>query len=307
MSSTSRQKNTVIIIAGPTAVGKTALAISLAQHFNTSIISADSRQCFSELNIGVAKPGKEELAAVNHYFINSHSIHHKVDAVLFENYALDAANKIFETNPVAIMVGGTGMYIRAFCEGLDAIPAVNEAIQAIVRKDYEANGLQWLQETVAVEDPDYFVTGETQNPQRLTRALEVKRSTGKSIRSFQKKQPVARQFNIIKIGLELPRQELNERIHKRVENMIDEGLLNEVKQLLPFHQLNALQTVGYKEIFDHLNGLCSLEAAVEFIKTNTRQYAKRQMTWFKKDKAIQWFSPLEYVKILKTLMEQIAS
>jgi len=298
------QPNTVIVIAGPTAVGKTAMAIKLARHFNTSIISADSRQCFTELNIGVAKPSADDLQSVHHFFINSHSIHDKTDAALFETYALQAANKIFETKPVAIMTGGTGMYIKAFCEGLDAIPAVDENIQSAVRKSYEENGLQWLQDAVATEDPEYFATGETQNPQRLMRALEIKRSTGKSIRSFQQKQPVSRPFNIIKIGLELPRPELNNRIHQRVDMMMQEGLLNEVKQLLPFQQLNALQTVGYKEIFDHLNGLCSLEAAVEFIKTNTRQYAKRQMTWFKKDSSIKWFSPSDYMDILVWLDNQ---
>lgn len=305
-SQKTSNQNTVILIAGPTAVGKTAMAIAIAKHFNTSIISADSRQCFKEMSIGTAKPSAAELAAVHHYFINSHSIQEKTDAALFENYALAAADTIFKTNNVAVMVGGTGMYIRAFCEGLDAIPTINETVQSEVRNSYEANGLEWLQDTVAAEDPEYFASGETQNPQRLTRALEVKRSTGKSIRSFQNKQPVTRPFNIIKIGLELPRPELNNRIHQRVDAMLKDGLLNEVKQLLPYQQLNALQTVGYKEIFDHLNGLCSLEAATEFIKTNTRQYAKRQMTWFKKDAAFKWFSPFDADKVQANIYEQMA-
>ncbi len=299
-------QNTVIIIAGPTAVGKTAMAIAISKHFNTSIISADSRQCFKEMSIGTAKPSEEELAAVPHYFINSHSIEEKTDAALFENYALDAVNAIFKINPVAVMVGGTGMYIRAFCEGLDAIPAINETVQSEVRNSYEVNGLEWLQNTVAAEDPEYFASGETQNPQRLTRALEVKRSTGNSIRFFQNRQPVTRPFNIIKIGLELPRPELNNRIYQRVDTMLKGGLVNEVKRLLPYQQLNALQTVGYKEIFDHLNGISSLEAATEFIKTNTRQYAKRQMTWFKKDAAFQWFSPFDGDKVLAYISGQVA-
>ncbi len=298
--------NTVVLIAGPTAVGKTALAIALAKHFNTSIISADSRQCFNEMSIGTAKPSEAELASVRHYFINSHSIQEKTDAALFAHYALTGIDTIFKTNPVAVMVGGTGMYIRAFCEGLDAIPPIAETVQTEVRNSYEANGVEWLQNAVAAEDPEYFASGETQNPQRLTRALEVKRSTGKSIRSFQNKQSVTRPFNIIKIGLELPRPELNNRIHQRVDMMLKDGLMNEVKQLLCYQHLNALQTVGYKEIFDHLNGLSSLEAATEFIKTNTRQYAKRQMTWFKKDTAIQWFSPFEADKVLAYILEQMA-
>ena len=306
LSQNTSNHNTVILITGPTAVGKTAMAIALAKHFNTSIISADSRQCFKEMSIGTAKPSEAELATVPHYFINSHSIHEKTDAALFENNALAAVYSIFKTNPIAVMVGGTGMYIRAFCEGLDAIPEIDITVQTEVRNSYEANGVEWLQNAVAAEDPEYFASGETQNPQRLTRALEVKRSTGKSIRSFQNKQAVTRPFNIIKIGLELPRPELNNRIHYRVDTMLKDGLLNEVKQLLPYQHLNALQTVGYKEIFDHLNGLCSLEAATEFIKTNTRQYAKRQMTWFKKDTATQWFSPLKANKVLAYINEQIA-
>ncbi|MES2774574.1 MAG: tRNA (adenosine(37)-N6)-dimethylallyltransferase MiaA [Bacteroidota bacterium] len=306
MSSTFNSNKTIILIAGPTAVGKTAIALALAKHFNTAIISADSRQCFREMSIGTAKPSPAELSSVYHYFINSHSIHDKVDAALFENYALAAANSILADNPVAVMVGGTGMYLRAFCEGLDAIPAIDEAIQKTVRDSYETHGLQWLQDAVAKEDPEYFATGETQNPQRLTRALEVKRSTGKSIRSFQSKEPMVRPFNIIKIGLELPRPELNERIHHRVDIMMHEGLLNEVKQLVSYRHLNALQTVGYKEIFEHLDGICSLEAAIEFVKTNTRQYAKRQMTWFKKDPAIKWFSPFD-IEEIQVLLEGILS
>ncbi len=297
--------NTIVLIAGPTAVGKTAMAIAIAKHFKTSIISADSRQCFKEMSIGTAKPSEKELAAVPHYFINSHTIVEKTDVAVFENYALAAANTILQTNPIAVMVGGTGMYIRAFCNGLDAIPAIDETVQTEVRKNYEVNGLEWLQKTVAAEDPEYFNSGETQNPQRLTRALEVKRSTGKSIRSFQNKQAVIRSFKIIKIGLELPRPELNKRIHQRVDTMLTDGLLNEVKQLLPYQHLNALQTVGYKEIFDHLNDLCSVEAAIEFIKTNTRQYAKRQMTWFKKDEDFKWFSPFEADKVLVYIAEQM--
>ena len=293
--------NTVIIVAGPTAVGKTTLAIALAQQFDTSIISADSRQCFKELDIGVAKPSPQELASAHHYFIGSHSIHDKVDASIYEKYALKAAAEIFESRTTAIMVGGTGMYIKAFCQGLDNIPAIETAIQDMVRNGYEENGLAWLQSEVAANDPDYFAHGEIQNPQRMMRALEVKLGTGNSIRSYQNKQPALRPFNIMKIGLELPRPELNDRIHQRVDVMMKDGLLDEVGSLLPYQNLNALQTVGYKEIIDHFNGGSSLQTAIELIKTNTRQYAKRQMTWFKKDKDFQWFGPQQRESILKHL------
>lgn len=283
------QQPTVIIIVGPTAVGKTAFAISLAQHFNTSIISADSRQCYKELSIGVAKPTAMELAAAKHYFIGSHSIHEEVNAGVFEKYALDAAAQIFKTNSTAVMVGGTGLYIKSFCEGIDAMPAISPDLRDRITQDYEKNGLGWLQQQVAAKDPKYWEsTHEKNNPQRLMRALEIVLSTGVSITSFQTDQKITRPFNIIKIGLSMPRELLNERINSRVDAMMQEGLLQEVTSLLPHANSNALQTVGYKEIFAHLRGEISLEQAAMQIKQNTRQYAKRQMTWFKKDTEVNW-------------------
>lgn len=283
------QQPTVIIIVGPTAVGKTAFAIELANHFNTSIISADSRQCYKELTIGVAKPTAIELAAAKHYFIGSHSIHEEVNAGVFEKYALDAAAQIFKTNSTAVMVGGTGLYIKSFCEGIDAMPSISPDVRDRITQDYEKNGLSWLQQQVAAKDPKYWEsTHEKNNPQRLMRALEIVLSTGVSITSFQTSQKVARPFNIIKIGLSMPREILNERINSRVDAMMQEGLLQEVTGLLPHANSNALQTVGYKEIFAHLRGEISLEQAAMQIKQNTRQYAKRQMTWFKKDTAVNW-------------------
>jgi len=284
-------KNTCIIIVGPTAVGKTALAIQLAQQYGTSIISCDSRQCFRELNIGVAKPSAEELAAVPHYFINSHSIQDTVNAATFETFALDAIKTIFSAHNIAVMVGGTGLYVKAFCEGLDEVPPTDAAIREEIIHSYEHNGIAWLQQRIEQEDDFFFRSGEIQNPQRMMRALEVKRSTGKSILDFYSPVKKQRDFNIITIGLELPRQVLTERINQRVEVMMKCGLLEEVRSLVPYQQLNALQTVGYKELFAYLNGNCTLEAAVEAIKINTRQYAKRQMTWFKKDNSIQWCEP----------------
>jgi tRNA dimethylallyltransferase len=281
---------TIIIITGPTASGKTSMALQLARKYNTEIISADSRQCFREMNIGVAKPSSVELASVKHYFINSHSIHEDVNAATFEQYALNAASEIFKHNDVGIMAGGTGLYIKAFCEGLDDIPAVPADLRAEIIHQYEQKGLQWLQEELKVRDPLYYSDGEIQNPQRIMRALEVKLATGKSIKEFQKKGKVRRDFNIVKYGIEISKEQLHSNINLRVDKMMEDGLLEEVRSLLPYRHLNALQTVGYAEIFDYLDGKITLEEAVERIKINTRQYAKRQMTWFRKDKEIQWFS-----------------
>ena len=283
------QQPTVIIIVGPTAVGKTSLAIEIANHFNTDIISADSRQCYQELSIGVAKPTATELVAAKHYFIGSHSINEEVNAGVFEKYALDAAAQIFKTNTVAVMVGGTGLYIKSFCEGIDAMPNVDPALRNSIIADYEKMGLAWLQEQVANSDPEYFAqTHEKNNPQRLMRALEMVLATGKSITHFQSAQKITRPFNIVKIGLSMPREILNARINSRVDAMMEEGLLQEVTSLLPSAHVNALQTVGYQEIFAHLRGDISLQDAVVQIKQHTRQYAKRQMTWFKKDAAVNW-------------------
>ena len=287
-------KKTCIIIAGPTAIGKTSIAIEIAKHFSTKIISADSRQCYKELNIGVAKPSAEELAAVHHYFINSHSVNDNLSVADFEKYALNATTEIFTTNDIAVVVGGTGLYIKAFCEGLDEIPATEINTRNVIVADYNNNGIEWLQQQIKKNDPDYYVQGEMQNPQRMMRALEVKLSTGKSITLFQSKQKKIRDFNIIKICLQLPREDLYQRINKRVDDMMSVGLAEEVKGLIPFKHLNALQTVGYRELFDYFSAAnmpVSLERTVELIKQNTRHYAKRQMTWFKKVEEMQFCDP----------------
>lgn len=294
---------TVIVIAGPTAVGKTAVAIQLAKHFNTEIISADSRQCFKELKIGVARPSDEELLQVKHHFIASHSIHEEVTAVTFEQYALQKVRELFKQNDVVIIVGGTGLYIKAFCEGLDIIPEIDPAIRQNIITTYEEKGIAWLQEQLKEKDPAFAAAGEMQNPQRMMRALEVMGSTGQSILSFRKGEKAQRDFTIIKIGLQLPKEELHRNIHTRVDQMMQAGLLDEVKQLLSYRHLNALQTVGYAELFDYLNGNLALEEAVERIKINTRQYAKRQMTWFRKDKEIQWFEQGDLDEMKKWLDE----
>ena len=280
--------NTVYIIVGPTAVGKTSFAISLAQHLQTEIISADARQCYAELNIGVARPSLEELSQVPHHFIASHSVNDTVNAQVFENDALAKADELFKTHHSVVMVGGTGLYIKAFCEGLDLIPAIDPAIREDIIKQYEKLGLRWLQKEVSVKDPMYWAKGEQQNPQRLMRALEVMLGTGASIVSFQIKNKITRPFNIVKVGLELPREQLYEKINQRVLTMVDNGLEQEVRNLAPHFHLNALQTVGYSEWMPYFEGEIMKEKVIENIQQNTRHYAKRQMTWFKKDPEIIW-------------------
>jgi tRNA dimethylallyltransferase len=285
------QTPTVIIIAGPTAVGKTAAAIRLARHLQTSIISADSRQCYRELNIGVAKPSPAELEAVPHYFINSHSVADEISAATFEHLALQWTAEVFRQSPNVVMVGGTGLYIRAFTDGLDTIPAVDQSIRSHIRLHYEEHGLPWLQTEIEKYDPAFYAAGEILNPQRIMRALEVRLSTGQSILSFQSREPRQRPFRIITIGLQLSREQLNQRIDTRVDDMMEAGLLAEVKGLLPYRSQNALQTVGYKELFHYLDGKTTIEVAVAAIKTNTRHYAKRQLTWFHRDLSVRWTDP----------------
>ena len=280
---------TVYIIVGPTAVGKTTFAISLAQALHTEIISADARQCYKEMNIGVARPSNTELETVPHHFIASHSIQDTVNASVFEQYALDKVAELFKTKDTVVMVGGTGLYIKAFCEGLDMIPPIAPEVREGIINQYEKLGLRWLQKEVSVKDPIYWEKGEQQNPQRLMRALEVKLGTGESIVSFQNKPKIIRPFNIVKIGLEMPRDLLYDRINQRVSNMVEAGLENEVKTLIPYLYLNALQTVGYSEWEPFFNNEVSKERVIELIQQNTRHYAKRQMTWFKKDPEINWY------------------
>jgi len=297
--------NTVIVIAGPTASGKTALAIQVAQAFGTSIISADSRQCYREISIGTAKPSAEELRAVPHYFINSHSITEEVNAGRYEKLALQYAQEIFAQRPVAVMCGGTGLYIRAFCEGIDEMPPVSPAVRDSINRQYEKEGLVWLQQQLQQRDPAFYAVAETQNPQRLIRALEVLESTGRSITSFRTARRARRDFRIIKIGITLPKELLHRNIHTRVDQMMAAGLPEEVQRVLPYRSHNALQTVGYQEIFDYLDGKTTLEEAVTLIKTHTRQYAKRQLTWFRKDKEIQWFDARETGAVLEYLGREL--
>lgn len=298
--------HTAILIVGPTAVGKTAAAIALAQLFQTEILSADSRQCYREMNIGVARPSIEELATIPHHFIASHSIHEEVNAGVYETYALEKAATIFKKHTTLLLTGGTGLYIKAFCEGIDEMPEIDPSIRKQLNHLYETNGLTWLQHEVATRDPLFWQMAEQQNPHRLLRALEILEGTGTSITNFRMGKKVERPFRIIKVGLEMERAVLNTRINLRVEQMMQQGLLNEVKELLPYKHLNALQTVGYQELFDHIDGKISYDRAVELIKQHTRQYAKRQMTWFKKDSSIHWVNAAvdPVLQIQKILLEQ---
>ncbi|HEX2608859.1 MAG TPA: tRNA (adenosine(37)-N6)-dimethylallyltransferase MiaA [Flavisolibacter sp.] len=295
---------TIIVIAGPTAVGKTAVAINLAKALNTCIISADSRQCYRELNIGVARPAPEELQEVKHYFIASHSIQEEVNAAVFETYALDVVGQLWQQHDTVVLTGGTGLYIKAFCEGLDIIPAITESTRQSIRAQYLAEGLSWLRRAVELADPLFFEKGENQNPHRLMRALEVVRETGQSILSYRKGGAVRRPFKILKIALELPRPELYERIDRRVGLMIEKGLEAEARSLIPFHSCSALQTVGYREWFEHFEGKISREEAISQIARHTRQYAKRQLTWFHRDSGYNWFEP-DTGKVLAFIRESL--
>ncbi|MFL2570818.1 MAG: tRNA (adenosine(37)-N6)-dimethylallyltransferase MiaA [Parvicellaceae bacterium] len=278
----------LIVIVGPTAIGKTSLAIGLANKLACEIISADSRQFYREIAIGTAKPSENELNAAPHHFIDNLSIHDEYSAGQFEIDALKCLETLFLKSNYAIVVGGSGMYINAICKGIDLIPSSKE-IRGALNLEYKTNGIKPLQDELKLLDPEHFNNMDTQNPQRLIRALEVCRFSGKSYSSFRNNKDKKRSFNIIKIGLFNEREILHERINLRVDQMIHDGLLNEIKENRNNSKLNALNTVGYKELFNYLNKQTSLNDAIEEIKRNTRKFAKRQMTWFKKDKEINWF------------------
>lgn len=280
------------------------MAIRVAEYFQTAIISADSRQCYRELNIGVARPSEVELATVPHYFIASHSVQDNLSAADFAQYILAQLKQLFQQHKVVVMAGGTGLYIKALCEGLDEIPPVPQSIRDAITKRFEQEGIGWMQDELAKRDPAFWAIAEQQNPRRLQRALEVLEATGQSIISFQKGSQATHDFNIVYIGIELPREVLYERINQRVDAMIQAGLLQEVQAVQLYANLPALQTVGYTELFDYLEGKWTLDFAVEKIKQHTRNYAKRQMTWFKKDMKYKWFSPDGVEAVLAYLSEK---
>ncbi|MCS6821293.1 MAG: tRNA (adenosine(37)-N6)-dimethylallyltransferase MiaA [Microscillaceae bacterium] len=289
-------KPLLLAIVGATASGKTAWAIRIAQKLQTEILSADSRQFFREMTIGTAKPTTQELAQVPHHFINSHSITQNYNAGQYEIEALACLEKLFQTYSVVVLVGGSGLYIKALCEGIDEMPAVLPEVRAELNQIYQTRGLSTLLQWLKEKDEVYYQQVDKANPQRVIRALEVCLSTQQPYSQFRKKHPKERFFEVQKIAINLPRKVLYDRINQRVESMIKQGLLDEVKSLLPYRNHNALQTVGYQEVFNYLDGKISWNECIETIKQNTRHYAKRQLTWFRKDTTIQWLTPDELEK-----------
>ena len=287
----------LVVIAGPTGVGKTALAINLAKHFSTKILSADSRQFYKEMSIGTAKPTKTELAEAEHLFIDSLSIHDNYSIGDFERDAIKALDELFKDHQVVFLVGGSGLYINAVLYGVDEFENVSEATKEKVRQQYEEKGLAWLQEQIQTLDSEYYNTVDINNPQRLQRALEVCVETGKPYSSFLSQNKKQRPFEAIKILVNTDREKLYERINKRVDNMISEGLVEEAKALYPNKNLNALNTVGYKELFSHFLEEMDLPAAIDLIKQKTRNYAKRQLTWFNNQDTYETFGPYDAEKI----------
>lgn len=284
---------TLIVIAGPTASGKTAFSIELAKALGTVILSADSRQFYKEMSIGTAAPTEEELSQVKHYFVHHISIEDKYDVADYERDALQLLGKLFKTHNTVVMTGGSGLFIDAVCKGIDAMPDVHPDIREKVQQLYDEGGLKALQDEVQRLDPDYFTIVDQQNPRRLQRALEVCYQTGQPFSTFRSGNTVQRDFDIKKYALHWNRQQLIERIDKRVDLMMEQGLLEEAKTLYPKRHLNALNTVGYKELFAYFDGDYTLKEAIEQIKIHTRQYAKRQMTWLRRDSGYQWITPDE--------------
>lgn len=297
---------TLIVIAGPTASGKTTYAIKLAKAFETVILSADSRQFYKEMSIGTAAPTKEELCQAKHYFVHHISIVDKYDVADYEHEALQLLDELFKTNDQIILTGGSGLFIDAVCNGIDAIPNVEKEIRDKVQQLYDNGGLKALQDEVMRLDPEYFALVDRQNPRRLQRALEVCYQTGKPFSAFRVGCAVKRDFEIKKYALLWDRQSLIMRINRRVDQMMEQGLLEEAQALFPYRQLNALNTVGYKELFDYFDGQCTLAEAVELIKVHTRQYAKRQMTWLRKDNSYQWIIPEDFDNTVSALLKEFA-
>jgi tRNA dimethylallyltransferase len=292
---------TLIIIAGPTAAGKTALAIQIAKHFKTEIISADSRQFYREMNIGTAKPSKEELEVILHHLIDSHSILDSFSVGDFEKEVINLLEKLFKSLDQVVLVGGSGLFINSICNGFDELPVATNEIRAGLNKLLTEKGIDHLQEKLKKADPQYYAEVDINNPQRLIRALEVFESTGYPFSTYRTKTPKKRNFNIIKLGINPTREKLYEQINLRVDQMVERGLFEEVKGLVEYRQLNTLNTVGYSELFEYIDGKLSKEEAIDKIKQNTRRFAKRQLTWFKKSEDMNWFEANELNAILDFL------
>lgn len=299
-------QNYLILVVGPTAVGKTELCLNLAKKFNSEIISCDSRQFYLETNLGTAKPTKSELEQVPHHFINSLSVENSYDVKMFERDAINLIEKLFFKHKFLILTGGSGLFADAVINGLDEMPEIDPTYRKKIIAEFEEKGLEFLQKEVEKNDPEYFQLVDKNNPQRLMRALEVIRGTGKPFSSFRIKKKAERDFKTIKVGLDRDREELYQRIDTRMDLMIEAGLFEEAESLFDKRHLNALQTVGYTEIFGFLEGKYDQEEAIRLLKRNSRRYAKRQLTWFRKDAEIKWFHPSEETEIITYINSQIA-
>jgi tRNA dimethylallyltransferase len=298
-------KKNLIVLVGPTAVGKTALSIKLAKMYNTEILSADSRQFYKEIKIGTAKPTAEELQEVPHHFINSLSIFDKYDVGQYETDALNLLEELFRKKDKLILTGGSGLFVDAICSGIDNMPVINPGLREELNTSFKNSGPQPLIDLLAEKDPQYYAFVDKANPQRVIRALEVIISTGKPFSIFRKKIQIERPFNMIKIGLNLERSVLYARIDLRMDNMIADGLFEEAAELFQYKELNALQTVGYSEIFGFMEGHYDKEEAIRLLKRNSRRYAKRQLTWFNKDKTIKWFHPEQERELVDYINEEL--
>ncbi len=293
----------LVVILGPTASGKTALSIEIAKKLKTEIISCDSRQFYKELKIGSAPPSKKELKLIKHHFIQNLSINEDYNIGQFENDAINTITKLFKTFNTLILVGGSGLYIDAVCNGIDLIPKTPKKIREKVNEYFDSKGLECLKEKIKEIDPEFYEKADKNNPQRLKRCLEVYLETGKKISTFHKKEKKKRDFEIIKIGIKTERENLYKKINNRVDEMINDGLIEEASTLFKHRGLNALNTVGYKEIFNYLDKNNDVEDAIEEIKKNTRRFAKRQLTWFRKDSTINWFLKSEKNKIIDFILK----
>jgi tRNA dimethylallyltransferase len=291
--------NTLIVVTGPTAVGKTALTIEIAKHYGIPIINADSRQIYQELKIGTASPTAEQMQQVKHYFVGTKSITDYYNASMYEQEVVQLLEKLFVDSPIQLLSGGSMMYIDAVCNGIDDIPTVRDDIRNEMKRRYQEEGLDALCEDLRRLDPEHYEVVDRQNHRRVIHALEICYQTGKTYTSFRTQKRKERPFQIVKIGLTRDRQELYDRINQRVDTMMSEGLLDEVRSVSAYRSTNALNTVGYKELFDYIDGRWPLEEAVERIKGNTRRYARKQLTWYKRDEQVTWFHPDQQNKILK--------
>lgn len=292
---------TLVVIVGPTGIGKTDLSLDVATALSAEIISCDSRQMYRELVIGTAAPDFDQLTRVKHHFIGNLSIHDYYNASNFEFETLELLTRLFETSNYAVMVGGSGLYADAVIKGIDDLPAVDQEIRKTIMDRLEVEGAEILRRELRRVDPEYYNSSDIYNTKRVMKALEVYFQTGQKYSSFRTAEVKQRPFNIVTIGLEMDRDTLYERINLRVDKMLEAGLLDEVRQFYPYKQYNSLNTVGYKEIFGYFDGEYDLEEAIRLIKRNSRHYAKRQLTWFKRDKSIYWFHPSQFDEIVKTI------